>query len=124
MSHNQGPSRHQRCRGASRPLCTWRWPATRPQRCLIRTDRHGTEVTLRVFGIIDQGMLRRWDQCASDLLDGRPTSVTLDLAGVTRVASWGVRLIVDLRQQLRTAAIPSSIVNVPPAFARLIALAA
>jgi len=85
-------------------------------------------------------MLPRWDQCASDLLDWPSRRSRLDLRRLSQyrhrqgprrqggIGRAGIvvacAVIVDLRQQLRTAGIPVVDHQRAAALARLIALAA
>lgn len=91
-------------------------------RSAIKVEAVGTAVTLRAVGVIDRESADVWDRCISDVLDAGPTSVIMDLAEVSFLASAGLRLIVDLRQQLHVAGVPFALQHAPEHIGRVLEL--
>jgi anti-anti-sigma factor len=84
---------------------------------------HGRAV-LSANGRIDTNAAAAWDRCFSDVLDGHPRSVQLDLAAVTSVGEGGLKLLTDLARQFNDAGIEFAVVNVPVDLKSTIDLAA
>jgi anti-sigma B factor antagonist len=81
----------------------------------------GTAI-IRCSGELDLFSADEWSQAVSRALVAQPRGVEIDMAGVTFVDSFGIRLFVMARQQFRESGMTIKVVNPSGVVRRLDAL--
>jgi anti-anti-sigma factor len=88
----------------------------------VEVERTGTTVTAKVAGELDSHTAPQLQQGLAGVLGNGAARLVLDVADVGFVDSSGLRVLIGLRQQLGGGVADVELVNLSPAFRRLLEL--
>jgi len=83
----------------------------------------GRSALLRVAGEIDLATAERWGSLVATMFAKDPSSITVDLGGVTFIDSTGLRLLMQLREASIDSGITMAIVHIAEPARRVITVA-
>jgi len=89
----------------------------------LNVQLEGRSALLRVAGEIDLATAERWGSLVATMFAEDPSSITVDLGGVTFIDSTGLRLLMQLREACIDSGVTMSIVHIAEPAKRVIAVA-
>jgi anti-anti-sigma factor len=81
--------------------------------CEIGRVENGADCVLTVRGDIDLASASDFETSLRTALDGSPSSITIDLAGLTFIDSSGLRVLVSLTKEAESRGATIELRNVP-----------
>ncbi len=82
--------------------------------CDINNARRGAACVLTVRGDIDLASAPDFETSLRTALDGSPSSIMIDLTGLTFIDSSGLRVLVSLSKEAQSRGATLGLRNVPP----------
>ena len=81
--------------------------------CEISKVENGADCVMTVRGDIDLASAPDFESSLRSALDGSPSSITIDLAGLTFIDSSGLRVLVSLSKEAQSRATTLGLRNIP-----------
>ena len=81
--------------------------------CEITKVETGADCVMTVRGDIDLASAPDFESCLRSALDGSPSSITIDLTGLTFIDSSGLRVLVSLSKEAQSRGATLGLRNIP-----------